>query len=750
MTAQLRIDPYDTLVEGKVAFRFTPMSAQTDSIVIYSPDLSYGKVNIPGISISYHYSGNNLVILPGGDLSKDNVYQLELEYTARPMYDLFFIGWSEPAKRENKQMWAHRPFHWLPYADDRLTVDMFITFDADYMVFSNGVRESVKENNDGTRTWHYKMHREHPFFSTALVIGKYDYLTGETESGIPLELWYYPWNEDHAEPTYRYSAEMFSFLEGELGYEYPYELYRQAPVEDYLYGAMETTTSTIFGDYLAVDERAWDGRNYVNVNAHELTHQWFGNCLSHLRTRDVWLTESFATYYAKMFEKYIFGDEYYDAVRHQELEETLDASKKNGYPVGHSRGGRARFYPKGSLVMDMLRDYLGDDDFKDAINLYLEENAFTEVETCEFLAAIREATGKSMEWFFDQWIYRGGEPEYLVKWYETGTQDDTRQTVVEVRQVHKRDELIGLFKMPINIDVFYEDGSHTRVTPVIKEEYQQVVIENASGMPVSFVLFDPGRRIVKKVRFDKTLEELSTQVLQAPLMIDRYDALVGFRDIAVEEKQEVLFEAWENETFYMTKGEIIRQLGPHNLKGWKDDPDPLMRRAAIQSVEIVPDELQEDYETFLNDGSYINVELALDLLCRSFPGKIPQYLEMTKEEMGWRGKNIRMKWLEIAIGKGRQREYLNELVNYAGPTFEFETRINAFQVLKRLNYLNDDAIDNLIDGYLYWNYKVSNAAKTTLQYFFQQNSFKEVIIKGLNNKGLNKEQESKVLNMLKE
>jgi aminopeptidase N len=748
LEARLSINPYDTLVSGKAEYLFSPMSSGTDSIKFHSPDITFSSVKLNGKDVEHKKNGHELWIYPSVNLSKDEEYRMEMEYTAKPIYDLFHIGWSEPATRDNKQIWAHRPFHWLPYSDDRLTVDMHITFDSNYMVFSNGVRESVADNEDGTRTWHYKMYKEHPFFSTALVIGRYDYLVDTTESGIPLELWYYPWNADHSGPTYMYTSEMFSFFEDEFGFGYPYELYREAPVEDYLYGAMETTTSTVFGDYLAVDERAWDGRNYVNVNAHELAHQWFGNCLSHLRNRDVWLTESFATYYAKIFEKHVFGDDYYDAVRDQEMQETFMASEKDGYPVGHGRGGRARWYPKGSLVMDMLRDVLGENDFKASIQLYLEKNAFSEVETAEFLAAIREATGRSMEWFFDQWICRGGEPHYNVYWSEAINTEGLKQTVVEVRQVHKRDELIGLFSMPVNIDVYYDDGSSQRVTPLISEEFQQVHIDNKDGKAVSFVLFDPGRRIIKKLDLRKDIEELSAQLLGAPLMIDRYDALLALREFPLEEKLDLLREAWDRETFHLTRGEIIRQAGPENIDGWQQDPDPLVRRAAIQSIDKVPAELQKDLERFLEDRSYINVEMALDLLCHSFPEKIPQYLEATKDEVGWRGRNIRMKWLEIAIGQAQQKEALMELVDYTGPDYEFETRIRAFQTLKKLNYLDDESTHNLIDGCLYWNYKVSNAAKEALEYFYQQNKHRERIDAVLGGDRLSPWQVAKVRGML--
>lgn len=751
--ANLSVNPYDTLVTGSVVFTFVPVRIPFDSVVFWSPDIIFSKVEIPGISMSYKKSGDNLVISIHSreNLARDKSFEIRMDYTSKPKYDLFFIGWNEPSIRENKQIWAHRPFHWLPYYGDRLTTDMTITFDGKYKVMTNGVRVSEKENPDGTRTWNYKMFKEHPFFSTCLVIGDYKYLEMKTKDGLPLELWYYSSQEDHAEPTYRYTAQMFDFFNEEFGLDYPYELYREAPVEDYLYGAMETTTSTVFGDYLAVDERAWDGRNYVNVNAHEMAHQWFGNCLSHRVNSDVWLTESFATYYAKLFEREVFGEDYYQWVRNQEFDEALEASKKDIFPVGNSRGGRARWYPKGSLVLDMLRDVLGDEEFKQAISHYTNHNAFSEVETSEFRSSVYEATGQSLGWFFDEWIARGGEPFYQVSYSPGKSPDGADQTVIQVRQAQVVNELTGLFTMPVNFEVYYDDGSVDRKTQWIREEYTEVIVPDPGSKAVSFVLFDPGRRILKTVSFPRSLEELSAQALRSPGMIDRYDALVAMRDYPLDQKEKTLLQAWQKETFHLTKGEIIRQLSAEDGRYYEDvmreaksDSDPLVRRAVLENSRLVPESMKTGMENLLLDHSYINVEKALDVLCRAFPQNIPQYLEITKNETGWRGLNIRMKWLEIAI-QAEQREYLGELTGYAGPAYEFETRINAFNVLKRLNYLDKKSAEYLIDGYFYWNYKVSNAAREVLVYFYQQSRYKQVIDNALAISGLSEAERKKII-----
>jgi len=381
---------------------------------------------------------------------------------------------------------------------------MNVTVDERYKVFNNGVREKVIQNADHTQTWYYKMNHQNPFFSTCLVIGNYDFVSLKTKRGLPLEQWYYPDWQDHVEPTYRYMPEMFDYFESEFGVNYPWELYREAPVIDYMYGAMETTTSTIFGDYLMVDPRGFKGRNYVNVNAHELAHQWFGDYVSHLKNKDVWINESFATYWAKKFEQHIFGEDYYQDIRKQELIDVFDASAKDNYAVGHGSGGRNRWYPKGSLVLDMLRDVMGDNEFKAAIKFYLESHPYQVAETNDFLAAIRKSTGKSLEWFFEEWIYRGGEPSYEIKYEQVANSLGGKETRISVDQIQKTDDLIGLFVMPFDFEVHYKDVTSNKKRQWIAGCHEEVIISNPAGKEIDFVLFDPNRKVVKKVKFTRS------------------------------------------------------------------------------------------------------------------------------------------------------------------------------------------------------------------------------------------------------
>jgi aminopeptidase N len=174
----------------------------------------------------------------------------------------------------------------------------------------------------------------------------------------------------------------------------------------------------------------------------------------------------------------------------------------------------------------------------------------------------------------------------------------------------------------------------------------------------------------------------------------------------------------------------------------------LVRRAVVDNVTEINIEIRRDYEKLLKDTSYANIEYALQNLATSYPKDIDLYLDIVGTEEGWRGKNIRIKWLEIAIGSGK-KEYIDELKKYTSPSYEFETRINSITALKRLNFFDKELGINIIDAYCYWNFKVSNAAKEAMLYFNQQNNFKEILKDILNSGSINTNNAKRTKDLLK-
>ena len=727
LEARVGFVPEQHKVNGSATFTFTPNRLPVDSILFSTPGFDIREVTIGGRPARWHVTGNNLVILPGDAIGSEKgtkgtpESKVTIDYSATPESGpIYFIGWQPQEAGKRKQIWAHRPNGWLPYMDGRITVDMYITFDSAYNVYSNGERIKVTDNPGGTHTWHYAMKKDHPFFSTALAIGDYRYKQAKTTRGVPLEFWYYADMPDRVGTTYMYTERMFDFFEKELGINYPYPVYREAPVIDYMYGAMETTTSTIFGDYMQITPRSWWQRNYVNVNAHELAHQWFGNCVSHFVNRDVWLTESFGTYYAKLFEKSIYGEDYYQNIRNDEMRMAFEAAARNSFPVGGSQGGTQRIYQKGSLVLDMLRDVMGEEGYRKAVRMYLEKYAFGSPETGDFIRCTYEATGKPWNWFFDEWILRGGEPEYRVTDSVSADATGKKTTWFKVDQVQKISDLSGLFRMPVGIEVHYTDGTFDRTTAWVEKQHTEVAVANPGNREIAFLLFDPGRKILKKAEFNQPAARRLAQAVKAPSMIDRYDGWLSLRSEPAGAKAEALRAAFGRETFWLIRSEILTQLvadsAPETTEIFRralHDRDALVRKTALQLLNPVPELLRSSVEALLYDSSYVNVELALEDLCVSFPKDVDSYLDQTRDMEGWRGKNIRMMWLAVALKNGK-KEYLPELIAYCGPRYEFETRMNAFILLGKLGYTDDTTKRYAEEASRHWNNKLSTAAKSYL------------------------------------
>ncbi|HLG02956.1 MAG TPA: M1 family metallopeptidase, partial [Bacteroidia bacterium] len=563
MKLEVAFDVKEGLVKGKVTHRFTPLREKLDSIWLDGPQIRILEASVNGKQATYRTEAKGVWIRMPQTLTWNKKDSMTLVYEANPRRGLYFIGWNDPNGISRKQIWSQGQGidnrNWIPCYDemnDKITTEMIVTFDKEYKVLSNGTKMSEKDNKDGTKTWRYSLNKPYASYLIMLGIGKYEIKESKSKSGVPVYLYYYPEWKDRVETTYRYSEQMIDFFEGETGVKYPWPSYSQIPVQEFMYGAMENVTATVFGDFLFVDERSnWD-RGYVAVNAHELAHQWFGDYVTARSDAHHWLQESFATYYNYLFEKSVFGEDHFNWLRREAQNSALAEGMKNNLPVAHSQAGSARHYPKGAMVLDMLRYVCGGRDaYNRAIKYYLQKHPYGNVISEDLLVAFEESLGLSLNWFWEQWVYHGGEPSYKVQVNQL-VKSGKHFTQISVKQVHPRNEVVGLFRMPIWFEVFYIDGTSDRVQQMIAAETELVELPNPAGKEVSYVLFDPGNSIMKSVSFEKSFDWLANQALHAANMLDRYDAIVGMRKIPIAQKRDVLLKVYSKETFHAVKGEI--------------------------------------------------------------------------------------------------------------------------------------------------------------------------------------------------
>lgn len=271
LKAELWFEPKAGKVWGTVNHLFKPLRPNIDSLFFDGPNISIKKVTLAKNELKFKTNSQGVFIFFPETLQNAS-YQIEITYEAFPKKGLYFIGWNDPLNLMQKQIWTQGQGidnrHWLPCFDnlaEKMTTEMIIHFDKEYQVISNGKLEKQKDEANNQKVWHYQLDKPHPAYLMMLAIGKYEVDERKSKSGVPLYLYYYPEHQNRVAQTYRYSAEMVDFMEDFTGYQYPWVNYKQIPVADYLYGAMENTTATIFGDFFMVDERGALDREYLEI-----------------------------------------------------------------------------------------------------------------------------------------------------------------------------------------------------------------------------------------------------------------------------------------------------------------------------------------------------------------------------------------------------------------------------------------------------------------------------------------------------
>ncbi|MEX1275265.1 MAG: M1 family metallopeptidase [Bacteroidota bacterium] len=736
MRIEVSFAPEKGLVKGRVTHFFAPLRSKVDSIFFDGPGIVIKEAILNGKPVRFGTSPAGVTVYPSSPLAWGRTDSLLFVYEATPRKGLYFVGWNDPKNLSRKQIWTQGQGidnrHWVPCYDetnDKLTTETIVTVQKELNVLSNGVKLSEKDNGNGTKTWHYAMTHPHTSYLVMLGIGDYAVDTRKSRSGVPVHLWYYPDQPERVEPTYRYSAEMIDFIEEQTGVRYPWESYSQIPVQDFMYGAMENTMATVFGDFFLVDARAFHDRNYIDVNVHELTHQWFGDYVTARSSKHSWLQESFATFYPKLFRRAYFGQDEYEWMRRQEHTAALTASQADRYPIVHSRAGGARIYQKGSAVLEMMMYTFGEAEFRGVIQYYLQKHPYANVETVDFYHAFQDTLGIVPDWFFDQWLYRGGEPQYEVSYSDVQLKGTSgRQTEILVRQTHATDELVKLFKMPVVFEAHYTDGTFGTTRSWVQRETEKIIIPNPTGKAIAFVLFDPGSVILKKVVFQKSFQELRAQAFSAPLMIDRYDAVLGMRSIGLDVKRGALVQVYDKNPFHAIQAEIVAQLAndPHAvsrnlLKRSLLSESAPVRLSALSNIQHIVPELREHFEQLLRDSSYAVIVMALEKLSMEYPQHVTRYADLSKDLQGV-GNEVKVKSLELK-GRGGDEASIKALVGLTGPSYEFRTRANALEALKRLNYLGPDLLPHLFDALTHFNNRLRAPATSIAAFFLQQTAY---------------------------
>ena len=616
--ALISFKPDSSVVYGEGKYTFKALK-DVDSVFLDAKKFKFNML-LPyyqkNNEFRYFYNGDKIWMI--GDFQKDKLYDFYFEYETVPKKALYFVK-----RNGGQQIWTQGQgkytSNWLPSLDDtndKVEFDLFITYNKDFEVIANG-KIVDKVYHDSAYTWHYDMQKPMSSYLVALAIGKFDNKTKTSKRGVPLEYYYYPEDSLKVESTYRYSKQMFDFLEEEIGFPYPWQNYKQIPVHDFLYAGMENTSCTIFSDAFVVDDIGFNDKNYVNVNAHELAHQWFGNLVTATSGEHHWLQEGFATYYALLAEQEVFGEEYFFFKLYESV---VDLGRQdlagNGTSLLNPKSSSLTFYQRGAWVLHALRTLVGDELYKKAVRNYLEKYQFGNVETSDFISEVERFYGKSLKTFINVWIKQKEFPADAAL------------------------ELLKSQSTFINEYLMIDCQAKTSKCP----EYLKYYASDEAKVKV---------------------------ISQRPELVT-------------------------SDTF------------KHGLK---------VRQAISQYVSQVPKVLKEDYETLLDDKSYITIENALYNLWSSFPEDRAKYLSKTRNIIGFNDKNVRLLWIVLNLNTpfydaDNKQSLYEELVSYTDQRFNADLRMNAFQYLDLMKACNDKCKSNLDSAKSHHNWRMVKFAKS--------------------------------------
>ncbi|WP_298952902.1 M1 family metallopeptidase [uncultured Nonlabens sp.] len=402
----IHLDANSNEIEGTVDYNLEILN-DASSIFLDAKNLVSYNALLDNKEVKMIYDGKKLVVQAPFKAGEEHV--LHISFTSYPSKAMYHIDIDDDGLWD--QLWTQGQgkytSNWLPSMDDmndKIIWNTSITAPASKLAVSNGVLSQVIDGKD-VKTWKYIMQKPMSSYLLAVVVGDYEVKKESSSSGLPLEYYYYKNQGDKVASTYQHSKEIFDFLEGEIGVAFPWQAYKQIPVKDFLYSGMENTGLTVFSDVFFTDALGANDRSYVNVNAHELAHQWFGNLVTETDAKHHWLHEGFASYYALLAEKNLYGNSHF---QHQlyEYAEALNQQTARGKSTAllDPKANSLTFYQHGAWALHALKDTVGEFSFRESVTRYLIKNKYKNVTTNDFLDIVEEVSNKNLDEFKATWL----------------------------------------------------------------------------------------------------------------------------------------------------------------------------------------------------------------------------------------------------------------------------------------------------------------------------------------------------------
>lgn len=562
--------------------------------------------------LKYEYKDDILKITLDKTYQRNQDYTVYIKYTARPnevkqqgsmaindAKGLYFINAQGTDPDMPTQIWTQGETEsssaWFPTIDkpnQKTTQEIYMTVPDKYVTLSNGILKESKKESNGLRTDHWVMDKRHSTYLFFMGVGEYAVVKDKWKN-IPVDYYIEKEYEPYAKQIYGNTPEMIDFFSKKLNYDYPWAKYAQISGRDYVSGAMENTTATLHGsDILQKPGQLIDENTWEDTIAHELFHHWFGDLVTAESWSNLTVNESFANYSEYLWNEYKYGKDQADYHLMTDVNNYLhNPTDFNKNLVRFNYESREDVfdlvtYQKGGGILNMLRNYLGDDAFFAGMNDYLKTNEYQNAEAHQLRLSFEKVSGKDLNWFFNQWYFGSGNPKIN---YSSTFEPVKKQVAVSINQTQEKP-----FEFPLAIDV-YDNGKPKRYNVWVNAEAKNTFSFDVSKTP-DLVNINADGVLLADITDTKTPEQNLMQFTNSKEFKSRYLALTGIKDqVGKSPAATKLLAAALKDPFFrvrikalnlidLTNPEQMKALGAEVEKLASNDPKTLTQAAAITAL----------------------------------------------------------------------------------------------------------------------------------------------------------------------
>ena len=597
---ELRFDLDRRQVVGQVTHTITTLKDGLRELDFDSVGLKILSTRLDGKDAQFSTDDAKLHVDLDRPSKSGEKHDVMIRYEGSPKKGVFFVLPNKSYPSQPKEIWtqgeAEDTRYYIPiydYPNDRTTTEMIVTVPRDWVTVSNGKLLSIVDAGQGMKTWTWRQSQPISTYLITLVAGEFDEIK-KMWRNIPVDYRVPHGEADRIESTFARTPEMLSFFSDRLGVPYPWDKYDQTAVDQFDLGGMENVSATtLTARSLLHPELAHESLEGADgLISHEMSHQWFGDLVTTKDWANLWLNEGFATFMATLWEEHQYGLDNAAYSRWRSQAAYFRQRRLFNVPIvthefRDSLEYAGNIYGKAGLVLEMLREQLGDDAFFHGLQHYLEANRLQNVATADLVKAIEDSTHVDVDRFFEEWIYGAGAPRFAVT---TAFDAGAKQVRMEVKQTQDiRGGHVGLFDVPVEVAVTTAAGSKS--FPITVSKAAETFSFPADSEPL-LVLFDKGDKILKSVEFHKADTQWIYQLLHAEDVPDRADAAQALGDIKGNDAViAAIGEAAAHDHFWGVRVQALTALG--RIGGAQaekavlpvlTDQEPWVREVAVEQL----------------------------------------------------------------------------------------------------------------------------------------------------------------------